>query len=155
MAIRSLIFRLWAGLLACVLAGLALGACGGGQSASASAQRSASEVAQCLEAAGAHVEPLASGAEGELIRAQAPSGEAILIVNLSGPGMSKEAMPAFRKSLRESSGHGSISISSANDDSTLIGLVGIVGVNHATVSRETENLAKRCATSGRISVNPA
>lgn len=124
-----------------------LGGCGGGDGADAGAQPSDSEIAQCLNAGGAVAEPLASKAEGELIGAQAPDGEVILIFNLSDPGMSKEALPVLKKALRESSGHGTIKISQVNGGSTLVGVVGIVGVSHGTISGATEVLAQKCATS--------
>lgn len=141
--------RLGTGLLACALAALALGACGGSQGANGTVQPSGNEIALCLKSAGAVVEPLVSEAEGELIGAQAPDGEVILILNLSDADVAKEALPVLREALRGSSPRGTIQIYSVNSGSTLIGVVGNMRVGDGAVSRAAESIAKKCGTSGR------
>jgi hypothetical protein len=135
----------------CALALLGIGACGGGQNENTANQPTYSDISTCLESAGAEVEPLASESEGELIGAQAPDGEVILILNLPDSDLAREAKPVLRNALHASLGQGRIRISSANEGTTLIGVVGSAAIDHGAPSPAAQRLATNCATAGNNS----
>jgi hypothetical protein len=146
----------WMGAIAIGCLSLALAACGGNSAVSGGGSaRSIREMVTCLRHAGATAEPLEVDSAHEMAGAYAANGDVIFILNLPNSDLSARATQAVREGMHEA-GHGGIMTTSTVDrGSTLIGVIGVEGVDGGVPSAGSEELARECATRTRARAAPA
>lgn len=136
----------WRVLLAAIVA-LAITGCGGtDQESTGGSGPTASEIAACLEKGGAtDVESREEDEVGEYVLGATDGGN-IFIVNLLEPGLNELALELIRKKKREAGVRSILIAKTLNDGFTLVGVIGHTNVEAGVPSRESELLARQCAT---------
>jgi hypothetical protein len=135
---------------------LTAAACGGGGDPPAP---SADQIEACLNGAGLQAELVEETEGAAVIGAQAPDGDAVVIITLPEDLASEYDVAGMltkriKRELGKLSRAGVWTSSTVNGGSTYIGLLGVKGVGGGLASAGTEILARQCATKPQRAAQP-
>jgi hypothetical protein len=81
----------------------------------------------------------------ELVGAQTPDGDVIFILHLTDSTAAPQANRTLMRAMLQGGSGGVMSIDTVNAGSTLVGVVGVQGIDGGVASPRSKSLAKQCA----------